>query len=322
MIYQGANLKEYSYYGTGGSCAVLYSPATIAELATYVKTAKRLGQQLIALGGGSNSLVLDEDFAGAFVVFRQLSSLVVSGDRLVVGAGVDNTRLAEAALQHGLAGAAWMNRLPGQIGGTVRMNARCYGGEISQVVREVTTVSRDGEVRSHHDPSMFRGYKDTVFMASGEFIAAVELQLVPGDKAVIAKQMQACAEDRTIKGQFDFPSCGCVFKNDYAIGVSSGILLEHAGAKALKLGGAEVSPLHANFVYNKGASSRSILELTLQMRQLVYREFGVWMAYEMEILGTLPLDLAERVAEMKEQRPDQVRIEALKQAAQHRSLKS
>ena len=311
--FRSAHLKAYSYYGTGGVCSELYRPTSVAELADAVKRSHLLGQPLIALGGGSNSLVLDEPFAGAFVVFQGLDQIVVTGDRLRVGAGVDNTRLADVALQHGLDGVAWMNRLPGQIGGTVRMNARCYGGEISQVVAEVTAVSRSGEVRTYRERSMFRGYKDTVFMTNGDFIASVELQLVAGDKVEVARKMRACADDRIVKGQFDYPSCGCVFKNDYGIGLPSGLLLEQAGAKALKHGGAEVSPLHANFVYNKGASSRDILELTLMMRELVYREFGVWMAYEMEILGSLPSDLAGRVAEVKEQRPDQVKIEALKQ---------
>lgn len=295
-------LRNLSYYQTGGTCAALHTPASIEELAAVMRGVTERGRPFFLLGGGTNSLVLDEAFSGEVVTFGKLSRLEARGTTIVAGAGIENTAVAQLALQHGLAGAAWMNRLPGQLGGTVRMNARCYGGEISQIARRVTTVTRHGEVVVYDDPAMFRGYKDTVFMDNGEVVAEVELALRPGDPKAVEAEMRFCEDDRVKKGQFDFPSCGCVFKNDYAVGVSSGILLDTAGAKKLKHGGAEVSPHHANFVYNKGASSRDILQVTFAMRQLVYDKFGVWMEYEMEVLGAMAPDLRVR---FEEQRPAQ-----------------
>lgn len=292
-------LCDISYYRTGGTCAALHAPASIAELAQVMRGVAERARPFFLLGGGTNSLVLDEPYPGEVVTFGKLSRLEVRGTTIVAGAGVENTAVAKLALQHGLAGAAWMNRLPGQLGGTVRMNARCYGGEISQIARKVTTVTRRGEVVVYEDPAMFRGYKDTIFMDNGEVVAEVELALRPGDPAAVEAEMRFCEDDRVKKGQFDFPSCGCVFKNDYAVGVSSGILLDTAGAKKLKHGGAEVSPHHANFVYNKGASSRDILQVSFAMRQLVYDKFGVWMEYEMEVLGAMPPDLRARFDERR-----------------------
>ena len=310
---KNALLRDYAYYGTGGPCDVLYAPASAAELAANVREIRSLGLPVFILGAGTNSLVMDEPFAGAFIVMRDLVGIEVRGTKLVVGAGVDNSELARTALHHGLAGAAWMNRLPGQIGGTVRMNARCYGGEISEIATKVTVVTAAGEIREYSDPLMFRGYKDTVFMDNGDLIVGAELSLESGDPAAIAAAMKYCETDRQSKKQFDFPSCGCVFKNDYAVSVPSGMLLSAAGAKGMKRGGAEVSPHHANFVYNKGATSRDILELTLAMRDLVYAEYGVWMSYEMELLGTVPADLAAVVSMKKPQQLDLEKIQSLRQ---------
>lgn len=302
-------LKEFAYYATGGTCDILYEPRSVAELQAAVRAINAAGCPMFLLGGGTNSLVLDEHFPGAVIVFKHLSTLACDGRRITCGAGVENSAVAKLALEKGLAGAAWMYRLPGQIGGTVRMNARCYGGEISQIVKRVTVVTRAGDIKTYDEPkAVFRGYKDTLFMDNGDLVAGCEIDLSPGDAPAIEAQMLFCEKDREGKGQFTYPSCGCVFKNDYSVGVSSGILLDKSGAKALKVGGAEVSDTHANFVFNKGATSREILEISFAMRELVYTTFGAWMEYEMEVLGELPEDLARRV---KEERPQRLKEELL-----------
>ncbi len=297
MAFQkNSRLKDFAYYKTGGTCELLSVAESETELREHMREIKRRGLRLQLLGGGTNSLVMDEHFPGAFVVFSGLKRLERHGDLLIVGAGVENSLIPKLALGAGLVGASWMYRLPGQLGGTTRMNARCYGGEISQIVKKVRTVTLGGEAREYTDPAMFRGYKDTIFMDNGELISEVEIKLAPGNAKEIEEKMLFCEADREGKGQFDYPSCGCVFKNDHAVGITSGILLDQVGAKQLKHQGAEVSPHHANFVYNKGATSRAILELSVQMRQLVYDRFGIWMEYEMEILGEAPADLAAEIA--------------------------
>lgn len=278
---------------------MLYAPRTVDELARAVREIQASGRPYFYLGGGTNSLVLDEHYPGAVIVFKHLDELKFNGTSATVGAGVDNTVFAKKALEFGLSGAGWMHRLPGQMGGTVRMNARCYGGEISQIVTQVTVVTPAGEIRSYTDQSIFRGYKDTIFMATGDAIAGCVVALKPGDRGAIEAEMRHCEDDRTAKGQFDYPSCGCVFKNDYGVGVSSGVLLDRAGAKDVRVGGAAVSKHHANFVYNQGATSRDILEVSFRMRELVFSKFGAWMDYEMEVLGQLPDDLRKRVQEKR-----------------------
>jgi UDP-N-acetylmuramate dehydrogenase len=321
MTKQEVKLKDLAYYATGGDCEVLYQPATVFDLAKAVKEIQANKMPFFLLGGGTNSLVMDEPFSGAVIVFRNLNRLEVNGTKIKVGAGVENSDLASLAHSESLKGAAWMYRLPGQIGGTVRMNARCYGGEISQIVTKVEVVTQTGEIKIYEKADMknlFKGYKDTSFMKTGEMIAGVEISLGKGDPKEIEEKMKFCESDREGKGQFDFPSCGCVFKNDYSVGVSSGILLDAVGAKKLKHDGAEVSEHHANFVFNKGATSRAIIEISILMRNLVYEKFGVWLEYEMEILGAMPDDLKKQVLLKKPQKLNEAQIKPLREKMQGR----
>lgn len=314
-------LSDLAYYRTGGSCLELYEPKNIDELSSIVKDLNSRRLPYFVLGGGTNSLVLDDMWPGAVICFTQMKRIEVdlSASTLRCEAGVENSSIAGTALKEGLGGVSWMMRLPGQIGGTVRMNARCYGGEISQVVSEVEAVMPDGRLqRFKGDAQVFSGYKDTVFMKNGAIIARVSLQLRAGNRESLAAHMNFCESDRIAKGQFLHPTCGCVFKNDYRVGVPSGMLLDKAGAHGLNRGKTMINPKHANFVYNLGASSRDILELTLDMRELVYQTYGVWLAYEMEILGELPPDLQQRVAEERPQRLREDRLEPLRQLFQKR----
>lgn len=284
-ILNDANLKDYSYYNTGGKCKYLLAPKDSSELVNYVKKINEEKLRYFILGAGSNSLVSDNYFDGAVIVFSEMKKTNISGSTIYIDSGVSNTEVSELALKYGLSGASWMNRLPGQFGATVRMNARCYGGEISQIVKEIFVVTMNGEKKSYEAKDVIHGYKDTLFMTNDDIIVGASIELQPGHKKEIKEKMDFCEKDRESKKQFDFPSCGCVFKNDYSVGVPSGLMLENAKVKDISIGNASVSPSHANFVFNKGASSSEILSLTLEMRDKVWDQFGVWLEYEMELLG-------------------------------------
>ena len=297
-ILENVSLKSYSYYQTGGQCNVLYLPESKEELVDCLRHYQQNPLPYFILGAGSNSLVLDQNFQGAVFHLRELNHILKNKDIVTCGAGVENNSLASFAKDHGLSGVEWINGLPGHVGGTVRMNARCYGGEISQIAKSVYTIDMQGNFKEYGSEA-FRGYKDTLLMDNHEIVWQVDFQLEQG-KDVDLELMDNCFQDRQSKGQYDFPSCGCVFKNNYKVGRSSGSLLEEAGAKDLSTGGAKVSPHHANFVYNDHATSDEIISLTLQMRELVWNKFQIWLEYEMEILGTLPVDLAKKINEFRQ----------------------
>lgn len=319
-----STLASLSYYQTGGGYTQLYQPTTEAELIAAVKAIADDAAQYYILGAGSNSLVSDEPFEGAVISLAKLNETAVEGDEVRVQAGAINSSVAQLAYDAGLVGLGWMNGLPGQIGGTVRMNARCYGGEISQVVSQVRTVTPEGEIKVYSaDDKLFRGYKDTALMDNGELVLEATLSLSKGDEAKLAgelAQMTHCYEDRRSKGQYDYPSCGCVFKNSHHVGVSSGMLLEAAGVKTMATPDTvKVNPKHANFVFNTGgATSRDILEFTFEMREAVYDAFGVWLDYEMEVLGALPKDLAFEHARVELEQLNEERLAPLREAFQQK----
>ena len=293
------NLRDFTYYKTGGSCDSFYAPTSSAELQALVSDLSKSGTPYFVLGAGTNSLVSDQHWQGAVLSLHKMNTLQVQSNTIICQAGTSNSSIVNAAYEHGLAGVGWMHRLPGQIGATTRMNARCYGGEISQVVKRVTTVSAQGQLQDYWHASMFRGYKDTVFMRNGDIIVAVELQLQAGNKEHIHACMQRAESDRIAKGHFLYPSCGCVFKNDHRLGLPSGLLLEQAGVHKLAKNypGIAINSRHANFIFNIGGSGAStdILDLSLQMRESVYQQFGVWMQYEMEFLGQFPVSRQEQL---------------------------
>ena len=295
------HLKEQSYYKTGGTCDQFIQPQSVRELADTMRQINRNQTDYFLLGAGSNSLIMDEHWPGAVVSFSKMNHIGIDQTRVSAEAGLDNSSFAEACYEVSLAGAGWMYFMPGQLGATVRMNARCYGGEISGIVDAVTAVTEKGEIKTYSGQEVFFGYKDTLFMSKPEIVAMIEFNLAKGDQVQIRQLMDSCRTDRENKHQFLYPSCGCVFKNNYDVGVPSGLLLEHAEVRQFSSAQVEVSPYHANFVFNKGATAIQILDVTLQMREAVYRKYGVWLEYEMEVLGLIPNELKKRFEEVRPQ---------------------
>jgi UDP-N-acetylmuramate dehydrogenase len=215
-------LRDISYYKTGGSADRVYTPASIEELALAMKEIHEDKIPYFLLGAGSNSLVMDDHWPGAVITFSNLNSLKIGGNTVVAQAGVENTSFAKICLDSSLGGASWMYYLPGQIGSTVRMNARCYGGEMIRIVETVTSVSKKGDIKTYPGKEVFLGYKDTIFSRNDEVVAEVTFSLEKGEQSTIRGQMNVCETDRNNKKQFLHPSCGCVFKNDYNVGIPSG----------------------------------------------------------------------------------------------------
>ena len=324
-------LSDLSYYRTGGTAHAIHQPRSQSELADCMTDISRSGLPFFILGAGSNSLVMDDPWPGHVISLASMQKIEVkdchSEHQLVwCQAGVENSDLVRYCQNLGLGELAWMYRLPGQIGGTTRMNARCYGGEIGDFVTSIYSVAPNGKpytfaLDTGKRGQIFRGYKDTLFMRNHHIIAAVEFRLKYTDQQQSLAKMLSCERDREGKGQFLFPSCGCVFKNDYSIGIPSGMLLERAGVHQLQHPRIEVNPKHANFVFNRNlASSHEILEFTFQMQELVYQKFGVWLHYEMEVLGHLPSTLGRRLREVRQHRNPQnsYALQALRAEFQNR----
>jgi UDP-N-acetylmuramate dehydrogenase len=282
----GCALAPHTTYRAGGPADLALFPVDAPDLALALGELRRRGLGFTVLGGGSNVLVSDRGVRGVVLLTAEMTALEVSGGELRAGAGVTSHQVARAALDAGLGGAEFLTRLPGSIGGACFMNARAYGGEIADVLLRAALVSAGGQQREVHlDPADF-AYKRSPFQGSGEIIAEVTFGLAPGDAGTIRRRMDEIERSRNDKHELDFPSCGCVFKNDRRIGQPSGRLIEQCGLKGYRVGDAQVSAYHANFVFNLGqASAADLRQVMRHIRRTVRQQSGWDLQYEVQFLG-------------------------------------
>jgi UDP-N-acetylmuramate dehydrogenase len=287
----------------GGRARWLCEPGTLAEIKDVVAFARAAGLPLAVLGSGSNSVCSDLPFEGVVLALGSLRRwhwLGVDGQgraRLWCEAGVTNTEVSEACLDRGVAGGHWMYRMPGLLGASVRMNARCYGGEVSQIVESVTTLDVEGRLRTRGAAEVFKGYKSTSLMAVPEIVVSCVLALGPGSpREELLAGMETCEADRHRKHHFDHPSCGSTFKNNYTVGRPSGAVFDSLGLKGTRVGNVAVSEHHANFVWNLGAGcANDMLTLAAFMRERALAA-GADLELEVQPVGRFGADLFARCA--------------------------
>jgi len=279
-------LSPHTHYRAGGPADLALFPVDAEDTATALELLRDADCPVTVLGGGTNVLVSDRGVRGAVVLTSALTSLTVTGDDVVAGAGVQSHDVAEAARGAGLSGAEFLTCLPGTIGGACYMNARAYEGEVSEVLSRAATVTPEGQTHLRVlAPDQF-AYKRSPFQGTGELIVEVTLALTPGDDRMIKERMEQIETSRRQRHELDYPSCGCVFKNDRDIGVSSGALIDRCGLKGYRAGDAQVSPHHGNFVFNTGAASAAELRRVMDhVRDTVQATTGHALEFEVQFLG-------------------------------------
>ena len=236
------------------------------------------------MGLGSDVLVADEGLRCVVVrIAESLSQVEVDGERMHVEAGASNADVARRACEEGLAGYEFACGIPGTVGGALRMNAGSRDEWIGSRVVSVTTLSPGkGLVRRDGDQIAW-GYRSSSF-ASDEVIVECELSVEPADPFFIRGKMEASHARRKKPQPLSLPSCGSVFRNPE--GAPVGALIEEAGLKGLRIGGAQVSEVHANFIVNTGdATARDVLELINLVKTKVYETYGIELQPEVRFLG-------------------------------------
>jgi UDP-N-acetylmuramate dehydrogenase len=279
-------LAPHTTYRIGGPADLAILPCDAEDLARALATLAGAGAHWVVLGGGSNVLVSDLGVRGAVVLTSELRELEVRGRELVAGAGVPSHEVALAAQRAALSGAEFLAWLPGTLGGACYMNARAYGSEVAAVLACARVVERDGTLREVAPAASEFAYKRSPFRAAGAVVAQATLALVPGDPIAIGERIDHIGRERRAKHELDFPSCGCVFKNDRRIGVSSGALIESCGLKGFRIGAAQVSPHHANFVFNLGgATARDVRAVIEHVRRVVEERTSHRLETEVQLIG-------------------------------------
>jgi UDP-N-acetylmuramate dehydrogenase len=279
-------LATYTTYRIGGPADLVLVPADLDDLVQALLLLEEEGVPWEVLGGGSNVLVSDRGVRGAVVLTSGLDQLTVEGAEITAGAGIPSHEVALAARRVALTGAEFLAWLPGSFGGACLMNARAYGGEISRVLTRARVVTRQGQLR---DPSLRPeqfDYKRSPFQGTDEIVVEATLSLAPGDPEAIQRQMDQNEASRRANHEMDHPSCGCVFKNDHRIGISSGELIDDCGLKGYRVGQAQVSSHHANFVINLGqATAAQVYQVIEHVRRTVAEQTGHQLELEVRLMG-------------------------------------
>jgi UDP-N-acetylmuramate dehydrogenase len=287
-VEEGVALSRFTTIGTGGPAAAFARPETLDELTEALAWAAERDLEVATVGLGSNLLVADEGFEGLVVKLAgELASAEIEGERLVAGGGAANAVCLHRARAAGLGGFEFACAIPGTIGGGVWMNAGAYGSDWAAVLERAQVVDAEG-ARWLTPDGLGLSYRHSG-LRHGQVVARAEFRLAPKPadeiKATIAGlQAQRKAAQPTNKRTF-----GSVFKNPEHE-LSAGRMLEACGLKGHRIGGAQISPRHANFIENAdGARSAEAIALMAEARRRAHEQFGVVLEHEVEFLGSLEL---------------------------------
>lgn len=285
-------MAKHVSWRAGGKAARTYAPADVDDLSTFLRTVPRT-EGLYFCGLGSNLLIRDGGLQ-ATVVFthwalRQIG-LLSTGEReieIIAGAGVASPKVARFAALHGAQGAEFLAGIPGTVGGALAMNAGCYGGETWDLVTAVTTIDRAGHVHQRAREEYRIGYRSVAGPADEGFVAATirvprAMDDPNGEKSRL--KIKALLSKRIASQPLQQPNAGSVFRNpphDHAAR-----LIEACGLKGTRIGGAEISLKHANFIVNTGGASAAHIEALIDLAQHTVREkFDIELEREVRIIG-------------------------------------
>lgn len=283
FVAENAPLSKLTWYRIGGPARYLVRPRSVEELQEAVRRCNDNGVPIFVLGLGANLLVRDSGIDGA--VFRlddeawRHVSFSAEGN-VEVGAGVDMQKLLLRTCRQGLSGIECLAGIPGTIGGGIRMNAGGKFGDLGTVVQRVAVMDNEGTVFERHKDDLIFEYRRTNIAA--RFILGATLELEPDDPERIMKRTKEIWFYKRNTQPLNTKNCGCVFKNPRDI--SAGALIDQAGLKGFRIGNAEVSTKHANFIIaHPGCSSEDVLKLIKVIREKVYERNQIELETEVQI---------------------------------------
>jgi UDP-N-acetylenolpyruvoylglucosamine reductase len=286
------NLSRYTTLGTGGPATAFAMPTTVEEVEERLRWAAERGLAVATIGLGSNVLVADEGVdALVLKLVGGLAAIEVDGELLRAGGGAANAVCLHRARSAGLGGFEFACAIPGTIGGGVWMNGGAYGGDFSQVLERVLVTTADGT--GWLTPAeLGLSYRHSE-LSHRQVVVRAELRLRPRPPDEIKADVRALNARRKEAQPTNRRTFGSVFKNpDHAL--SAGRMLEACGLKGHRIGGAQISPKHANFIENTGdARSADAIALMAEARRRAHAEYGVVLEHEVELLGRLELPPVE-----------------------------
>ncbi len=267
-------LSSYTSFGIGGEVSLAVFPDGSDKVTKILNLLRENDVRVLILGNGSNVLIDDKGFEGVAVILSGLRGCSVDGTKIYAEAGVPLTGLSLTAQKNSLAGLEFAYGIPGTVGGGVYMNAGAYGGDMSQVVTDTRYYDMNtGEIGIFTGDENDFAYRHSVYSDSNKVILSANFELKQGDKVKIKETMDDYMNRRREKQPLEYPSAGSVFKRGE--GFITAKLIDEAGLRGRRVGGAEVSEKHAGFIVNHGgATAADVLSLIEIIKTEVKNKFG------------------------------------------------
>jgi UDP-N-acetylmuramate dehydrogenase len=285
QVLEQESMKKHTSFRIGGPADLFVLPETFEQTAQIVRICRENQAPFYVIGNGSNLLVSDQGYHGVVIqIYKNLSEVGVEGDTITAQAGAMLSVIAKRALEHSLTGFEFAAGIPGTIGGAAVMNAGAYGGELKDVLVEVTVLTGEGEIVNVPAEELQLGYRHSVIPQNGWIVLGAKLKLKKGDSEAIRSRMEELREQRVTKQPLDRPSAGSTFKRPE--GHFAGKLIMDAGLRGFTVGGAQVSEKHCGFVINTGdATAADVYTLIQEVSKRVKAQTGVELEPEVKMLG-------------------------------------
>ena len=278
-VRQGVSGSELTAFGSGGRVEWLLAPSDVAGLMLATRELRSAGVPYRVIGGGSDILLSDEGYEGALISLSRMSGIAFAGDLVTADAGAKMPVLAHKAADKSLAGLEFMSGIPGTVGGAVCTNAGAFGRSISDALVAVVLLSERGEIDTLTTRELAMSYHRAA-IPQGSIVVSCLLRLQRADGDVIHRRMHEMAARRN-RTQPRLRSAGSVFRR---VGdTPAALYIERTGLKGYRVGGAELSRVHCNFIVNTGgATTADYYAVAERVRESVKKQSGVTLEYEVE----------------------------------------
>jgi len=275
-------LAKRTWYGLGGAADYFIRPKTVEQLKEVVRRCTNNNIRIYVMGFGSNLLISDEGLRGAVIKLEteQFSQMEFDGDEVTAWAGAELSKLVLTCVEKGLSGIEALTGIPGSVGGAVKMNAGGNFGDFGSAVETVTLMDSDGNIFEKSKPELVFDYRRTNITA--KFILSTRLKLNESDSEQIMRTVKEIWIYKKNNQPLNTKNSGCIFKNPQD--GSAGALIDRAGLKGLRIGGAVVSEKHANFIIaEKECTSSDVMKLIETIKEKVKEQFDIELELEVEI---------------------------------------
>lgn len=278
-------MASHTTFRIGGPADYFVMPETVRELADVLELCREENMSYFILGNGSNLLVGDKGFRGVVIqLYKNFDGIQIEGTKVTAKAGAMLIRVAKEAGRAGLTGLEFASGIPGTIGGAMVMNAGAYGGEMKDVVKAVTVLTKEGEIKTLTGEEMNFRYRGSVIEDEGYIVLEAVMELKEGNLEEIQARINELSVQRKTKQPIEYPSAGSTFKRPE--GYFAGKLIQDAGLRGYQVGCAQISEKHCGFVINAGgATAADVMQLMQDVSEKVYAQFGVTLEPEVKRIG-------------------------------------